>query len=271
MHGLKPVPRMGNKPDFRQDAVAASEALLAQHGQAADTSFCLRNEGGQEVFRGVKRRLLTLAVLGIIGILIGGMIALWLKFAGATSESDEWRKLAIAGAFSVSGFVLLFTQLKMFRGIVRNHVRARLEAAGENLDSLSGIHVTLENAATADVAKILPEDAGLLFLQPQDRSVRIEGLTHRYYIRADDVMDVLLSGGQVQHSSPRVRIAYRIGNATSLDISLAVDSTMKQVGYSLSGKAPALFDQVRACLRKKESPGSAPELGDPLDQFDQTT
>jgi hypothetical protein len=236
------------KPDFREAAVAASEAVFAAHGQDADISFCLRTDDGEAVFRAARRRLLTVAAFGIAGIIAGGIIALWLKISGASSESDQWMKLGIALAFSGGGIGLLFIQLKMFRKLVRSHVRARLEAAGEPLESLQIVPVTLENSATVDVAKILPEDAGLLILQPDDRSVRIEGLTHRYYIRADDVEGVFLAGGQVQHSSPRVRIAYRIAEATILDISLAPDSTMKQVGYSLSGKPPALFDQVRACL-----------------------
>ena len=240
---------MPAKPDFREAAVAASEALLAEHGHDADVSYCFRTEDGAEVLAAAKRRLLTMAGFGIAGIVVGGVIALWLKFGGASSEREEWTKLGIALAFSGTGFALLFIQLRMFRKLVRSHVRARLEAAGEQVDSLAAIPVTLENSATADVGKLLPEDAGMLILTPDDRTARIEGLTHRYHIRAEDTEGVFLAGGQVHHSSPRVRIAYRIGDVT-LDISLAPDSTMKQVGYSLSGKAPALFDQVRACLVK---------------------
>jgi hypothetical protein len=242
---------MPAKPDFRDDAVAASEEILAGIDPAnAGVSFCLRGaEDGEEFLRSARRRMLTIAGFGIAGIVIGGLIALWLKISGATSESDEWKKLGLALAFSGGGFVLLFTQLAMLRRLVRRRVRERLDALGERAEDLKAVAITLENSFTADTPKLIPEDAGVLILQPEQRSVRIEGLTHRYFIRAEDTLSVTVAGGEM-HSSPRVRVAYRIGDDGDvvLDISLTPDSTMKQVGLGLTGKVPALFDQVRACL-----------------------
>jgi hypothetical protein len=251
---------MAGKADFRDDAVAASEALLAQRGgHAADpldahVSFCLRAAGeGDEVLRRAKRRLLLAGVLGFSGIVAGGLIAFWLKLHGVSSEAEEWRMLGVAAACSVGGFALLFTQISLLRRLVRRRVRERLDAMGAQTEQLRPIPVTIGSWSSGVAFKIMPEDAGLLILQPEQRSVRIEGMTHRYFIRAADCSSVTLSGGESQYSETGVRVTYRTAAAVVLDISIKPDSTMKQVGYSLSGKVPALFDQVRSCLAPMSS------------------
>jgi hypothetical protein len=245
---------MPAKPDFRDAAVAASEALLAQRGGTvddpfpADVSFCLRaSEDGEQVLRQSRRRLILAAILGIAGIAGGGAIALWGMSQHFSNDAEESNVLLIAGCCSLGGFAVLIGYLMWLRRMVRRRV-------GDRLDDLprQGNHrptsVTLENTATAHVPKAMTEDAALLILHPERRCVRIEGISHRYFIRAEDCESVTLAGGETQYySSARFRIVYRIGDV-ALDISVAPDAVLKQIGWQLSGRIPALYDQLRRCL-----------------------
>jgi hypothetical protein len=193
-------------------------------------------------------RLLVVGTAGFCGILAGGLIALWLKFTGVKSEQEEWHKLGVAAGCTVGGFIVVFTQLWLVRRLVRREVRKRLQALDGQDAQSRPIPVTIGSVSAGVAFKIMPEDAGLLILQPEQRRVRIEGMTHRYHIRAADCISITLSGGETEYSETKVRVVYRCGEGEVLEIAVAADSSLKQMGYQISGKVPALFDQVRACL-----------------------
>src|SRR6184192_3627894 len=105
---------MKDHQDFRDIAVAASEALLTARGGsvddpfAADVSFCLRADpDARQLMKLSRRRLIVAAVLGIIGIALGGGIACWGQAHRGDSRYNENETLLLAGLCSAGGFAVL--------------------------------------------------------------------------------------------------------------------------------------------------------------------
>ena len=229
--------------DFRAEAVTASTELLRAHsGDASEAgvSYCIPADAdGRDYLAELRRRSIVAMVLGIGGIAAGGVIALIAKAQSFESNRREWTVLAIALACTLSGFAALFGMVRRIRRLVRQRVGQRLgEIPPEAL------RITLENAATYQQMKLVPDDAGIMLFHPAERCLAIEGITHRYLIHADDVADLSMGGGEANRS---VRIVYRIGVAT-LGITVSPDAIAAQVLAGLTGRLGNFFDRVRACI-----------------------
>ena len=104
----------------------------------------------------------------------------------------------------------------------------------------------LEDTATFDRPKVIPEDVGFMLLHPEQRCVQIEGLHCRYLIHADDVNLILMPPTKTR----AVQITYHIGDVP-LSLTIITDSVKKQVFWQLTGRSGTLYDVMRAVLEPK--------------------
>ena len=185
-------------PDFRDAAVAASEAALdelarrdpslRQDPLRAGVSLCLRAPGGGEaVRRRLKWDVVLRLVLGFAGLLGGALLAGYAerssKVAPSAVPRGPW--LAVGVGCSVVGMVSLLGAVGATRRRVRRHVRGRL-----TLHQAGDAVVEVEPTETFSKMKAVSEDLGLLLLYPDRRCLVVEGLTHRYLVHARDVVAV---------------------------------------------------------------------------------
>lgn len=98
---------------------------------------------------------------------------------------------------------------------VRNFVflrRLRNQAQLRRLmpfEQLTGV-VSVEDPATASRVKVLDDDIAAMFADPARRLILLEGFSHRYVIRAEDVVEYY---PRVFVAVPSVVVAFRVGGS----------------------------------------------------------
>jgi hypothetical protein len=246
----------GPKTDFRDAAVAASDGILSQwrqdsgaSGDAADPvesgfSYCVKADAdGRSVMRQLKRK--TLAAL----ILAFGLII----FAIFPSRADSLAKkrgtpynetaLVTLGACGVlGGMTALFYGVTVHSRLVRRVARDRISVEREGASRPTII--TIEDGQTFEKPKAVPEDIGAVILHPASRCIQIEGVTHRYMIHADDVLE---ADCRKTPTSRALVIEYAIG-ATSLRVALFDLRLSSEFKRQTIGGRNKLFDRILAVL-----------------------
>jgi hypothetical protein len=201
--------------DFRDPAVRATELMRA----AADPldlakdprplfSCCERVIAPDlALHRRLRRRAIATIVVALIGAaVVAYLLGAWVHVGVFRRITvPKWHvALGVAVAFFSLYYVGMFPVLEPVW--IWNHFRARAAAANW-LAGASIIIVRVEDASTYERFKLVVEEHGILYPCGDD-CVRIEGVTHRYLIRARDVV-------QLKHVKRGIAdvvfLSYRIG------------------------------------------------------------
>jgi len=189
-------------PDFRDKAVAESEASLRQAGSATklsdlDRSVCLPAEA--DGYACLRRSSITDLVAVNLAILV--LVALW--------TAGPRHALGSAGLLvNLAACAYIFAARKLRFMAIRSRLARR---PGILLDpgSSDAIPVNLEDAATHRKAKVVVEDMGLCWLDPERRRAVIEGLAYRYVIQGRDVLEL---SQLAKFGEGGVSLSWRIGD-----------------------------------------------------------
>jgi hypothetical protein len=257
--------------------VAASFDLLDEQERAepwlVDASSCLPVEGADR--RQVRSNAwgrLKLQLLAIVIFFASLGLAAW----GASLE-DNAGKPTPAGmvlmwvggiAAILDGILMLWTAFaadSLQKRILRRRLIRRPGSFLEVTGGLKTRLLRLENANTYHVAKTTPEDLCVCAFDPTHKRLLMEGITHRYVIRGDDVTSLwpLQSGPTIS-----LQLAYRIGEEP-LTVVLAADNplfhvlhgafahrTLKTFVRQLVGTFGREFPDAGTPLAKAESPAA---------------
>jgi hypothetical protein len=135
----------------------------------------------------------------------------------------------------------MFLPVFVERWIVRSHLAPRNDVF-EADSRPEGIHVAIEYARTYGSMKLLAEDVGLMFLHPNARYVRIDGLSYEYVIQGEDVMDLRLHA-----NGKTVLLSYAIGEAP-LELAILPRSLRAELARQTVGSSRSLFQKVHDAL-----------------------
>lgn len=209
-------------------AIRASHALVeSPNGDdltAAGVSLCLTTGHSPSVLKRQKWFTIGCLVCGLLGLAVGGGIALWLERDPQPNREAFW--LAVAAPFSLAGMVCLFLPATCSGWVMRKYLGARLNELKRSPTVSELLYVEIENAATFHKMKVATEDAGYLALDPTNRCVVIEGVVCRYVVHARDVTSLATveSPGGVG-----TEIAYRVAGSVPLRIIVSRMSIWSEV------------------------------------------
>jgi hypothetical protein len=234
--------------DFRSRAVAASEALRRNlpngvSPEKAGISYCVARQPTLAPLRTpIKATAVACAILGLSGVAAGAIIAVLLR---RHTPAESPGLLATALCCSVGGILLMLLPVFVARWIVRSHLAPRDEVfEADSRDE--GIHVALEYAPTYGSMKLLAEDVGLMFIHPNARYVRIDGLSYEYVIQSKDVMDLTLHA-----NGKTVLLSYAIGEE-QLELAILPRSLRAELERQTVGSSRSLFQKVHDALAPDE-------------------
>jgi hypothetical protein len=264
-------PESDDELDFRDEAEAASETLLAagrRHGGAPppagaplgeNTSYCVRAPGGgRGALRGFRWPVLLALVVGLGGVGAGGLI-IFLQNRGiigpakvpappgarrpAMTPDSEVPLIVVAAACSLTGMATLFLIPTLQRRRVMSIVGQR--AWGARLPGAGGvIPVSVEDQSTMEGVKVVADDIGILMPEPDARRVRIEGVSHRYLIRAPDLVSLDLEASRYHE---RVLVTYHIGDVV-LSLAVVHEGIGAAFWRQITGRPSALYRRMSECL-----------------------
>lgn len=226
--------------DFREDAVAASRAMLGDRPAPSlatvPTSLCLSasDEGRREMKRTSWAFISMTAapIVGMFGWLFGALfIASLMKgLGGADTPASE--AVAVAGliGFFVFAIVGMRVWTRGFHGwnaYLARRVGGRPGSPLIAVESPSPVPLALEDGKTFNKPKLVGDDFALVFFDAERRRIIAEGLTHRYVIRAEDItaywpMEAV--------GSVAARIDYRVGEVV-LPLVFATMDTWSQIPF----------------------------------------
>ena len=248
-----PLPATSASDDFRDAPVAASELAVADAARAnpslasdplrAGMSLCLRAPGdGQSVRRRLKWDVLARAVLGLGGLVGGAVLGVMHEnhrdVFGFKVSGGVW--LAVAVCCSLGGIFMLISAAGAARRKVRRHVAQRIR-----LDGRPPI-VELEETRTFSKMKAVTEDLGVVLMYPEQRCVVIEGVTHRYLIYAEDVVEVRPVPGP---TTAGLGIHY-LAAGEPLDITLTYQTVwMELKRQTIGARRNPMLEQIAATLQ----------------------
>jgi Zn-dependent protease len=234
--------------DFRAAAVAQSESLLQGKGDPlyAGGSYCL--PGGSEsagVFRRLRLMALAATVLGLGGLAGGAIIFIAGKFVHF--PFDAW---AVGIPCSGVGMAILLLGLSLQWRIVWRHVKGRMGDQWPAADN-KPVRVGIEDAATHEKLKVLPEDMAFAWCHPGSQCLQVEGLGYRYLIYADDVLALETIATR---SLTKLLLRYRVGSAT-VGMTLTPSGVGRAVarGTNLDGRE-SFVDRACETLRPASQP-----------------
>lgn len=240
--------------DFRHRAASESQRIVKSHPRPIATkaidpatlgqSLCVPIAGGEGLLRRAKILAIAMFVLGIIGIGGGGIIA-------ATHSGDEkdipTPVLITMCIFSAGGFICLFGGVFCMRWIVRRHIARTRPDYAHWRDQADRLPVGIEHALTFDKIKAVPEDLGLLVIEPKKQLVRIEGVRCRYIVHGRDVISIKHQAG-ASSAVKGVSITYRVGTVT-LSITVSTDSIWDELRRQTIGlRQNPLFPRLSDAL-----------------------
>jgi hypothetical protein len=229
--------------DFRAEAAEASVALMEDSGQAdpleVGVSLCLPTGHPLSLPERLRRSVNSWLVAGSVLLVVAMGIGMFHEDLRYEWGNRLWLAVAVlCGVGGCYGIMLSFKRVgvppRKYLGRRRDGLRA--------LPGVSRVFsVDIEDASTFTKQTKAPKDLGFLGLDPVNRRIVIEGVVHRYVIRAEDVICI---------ESVRFRdtvgteVAYRIGDRAELTITLSNP-------YDWSGVLYVLTRIVRNPLLKK--------------------
>ncbi|MCX5662349.1 MAG: hypothetical protein NTW19_21935 [Planctomycetota bacterium] len=241
--------------DFRDAAVAASEQRLAtieaERGREfpdpalAGISYCL--PAGGDASSVVKTlRLIIAARLILCVITLPGLLLIVNLYAMSDSKPtlDAQTVWLLALAYVVCSFGLILSSFGATRSLIARHIRGRMAAAGlAPLDR--ALSAELEEPGRIWSFGMMADDRGYIVFHKQERRVQIEGLTHRYMIRAEDVVKVIDSG---RSRRDWIRVRYTVANG-ELTLILRPDNLTAALGKASRYSPPhPIHRRLAECL-----------------------
>jgi hypothetical protein len=208
-----------SKADFRDRAVAASRSVLDRrepfNPRTANTSLCLPvSESGARELKMAGWRKLTVHILfflGAFGSLLTGLAGSQLKDPKG-KETALGRDLEIFGLIGFLTFDVLFLVFalggdRVWKPFLAHRLRGHADSLLNEAEGLRSLVLRVEDARTYHRQKVAGEDLVIALLDPENRRIMLEGLSHRYVIRGADVT----SFWPLQaHSVISIRIDYMI-------------------------------------------------------------
>lgn len=184
-------------PDFRQKAADESRAIRAKYSMTnltdINASFCLpveeqyRCDTGQTA--GLHKRLLFSALgLGSLGLLTL-ILALAIEPSGQKDLSPAGTVFVAFGfGLIVASVIFLLARTIIHKNILKRRLLTRPGALFDSHTSEPLMFFHLEDSKTYHIHKSTPEDFCLCLIDTLRRRLLIEGCTHRYIVRAEDVV-----------------------------------------------------------------------------------
>ena len=187
------------KGDFRDRAVAASRSLLDHreplNPRTVGTSLCLpvSASGARELKMAGWRKLTVhiLFFLGAFGSLMAGLAGSQLKDPRG-KVTPLGRDLEIFGLIGFFSFDVLFLVFalggdRIWKPFLAHRLRGHADSLLNEAEGLRSRVLRVEDARTYHRQKVAGEDLAIALLDPENRRIMLEGLSHRYVIRGEDV------------------------------------------------------------------------------------
>lgn len=223
--------------DFRSEACLISARFLAARGLTnaypdltrCDASLCVPAPHDRDAVRArLRRAILGTSFVGF-GFLIVGAIF------GATNDSLPLPRdisISIAIAFGAVGMLTTFSMVNVQNALVRRELR-RLAASIPAFNPTENIiNLSIENPETLRVVKVVTEDFALCYCDASRQLIVIEGISHRYVIRAADIISMNIH----QPASTRFAvIVFQIADSsTTLQIAISYNGFLIELKRQLS-------------------------------------
>ena len=207
--------------DFRANAVDASRKALAAHGQAGasdftacDSSLCLPAPGNPDACRRDLWACSTTSVSLLLGGIAGAVCAAahWGHPLGAPANgpSASIPGLCAAGLSLAVGFTAMFSAVALRNRVFLRYLRTQADLRPKWTAMRSAGVVSVEDMATVSTLKWVDDDVAAVFADPHRRIIVLEGYSHRYLIRAQDLVEFY--SAQLA-SMPFVVVAFRVGGS----------------------------------------------------------
>ncbi len=207
--------------EFLSEAAQESLRIVETKGARAcdDFSLCMpTSDADQTSYRRFGQAVLLRFILGMLGFVGGALIVFLDLRANDFAGISVW--LLLAACCSVGGILIMLSNTFFQRRFVRRQTSSRWQELASLFSIHSPVCVAIENAATFNKFKLLPEDLDYLALDPARGMLVIEGIRYRYLIHGKDVRKLdQVAGG----TNTATAIEYTIGN-TTLDIAIQHDS-----------------------------------------------
>ncbi|HZL87748.1 MAG TPA: hypothetical protein VFB96_05175 [Pirellulaceae bacterium] len=216
--------------DFREAAVEESLRLLqAGGGRTADelgVSLVLPADvAGLRALRHIARMTLVRLIVGIVGIAVGGILAVLHQTIEQQWRISEWLLMGIAGACSLGGIGLLLSNVFFVRSTVRRALGQRYRDLLQHRALQRPLCVGVEDCRTFANMKLSPEDFAFLAFDMSKRRLILEGLLFRYVIYAGDWLTIGQAAGA---TTTGVQIVFRVG-AVVVGITVQHDSVWHEL------------------------------------------
>ena len=240
-----------NESDFRNEATQISLAAIAARGVSPERgdlstvgiSLCVPAPGDAARFRkSMGRRMLLLTILGVGGVAFGGIAAFAEKHGMTGAHGDQISPLLAVGlAASVGGIALMVSAVAVQRRAILRHLQSNSASRPAFAGPEKPIVVSVENPETFERIKLVTEDVAALYPDASRRLIVMEGFSHRYVIRGDDVVFAYPRSAQSSHG---VVIAFRVaGSDRMLSLILVYNSAGMELKRQTIGMSrPKLAD-----------------------------
>ena len=206
--------------DFRDRAVAASREQLKGRAtcdyRTIGASLCLPagGDGPRALKRAgrLKAAVLTVLFAGTFGGLGIGLIGTQMKDPQG-KETPRGQQLMVIGIALFAGLVIpsLIVSVggdRIGKPFLAHRLRNHADSLLHDGHELVSWVLRVEDARTYHQSKLAGEDLGIALLDPDHRRILLEGLSHRYVIRGEDVT---CFWPLQAHAVISIRIDYRIG------------------------------------------------------------
>jgi len=229
----------GVPPDFRDEAVAASLAALAQRHLPSDAddltslglSICLRARGDAQRFKsGVRVRLKVTLITAVVSFAIAKLASAGIRAHGRFNVAVDW----IGGIFVSLAFIFLIVAVAVYQRDVRRYLRTIGAARFPFKPTVLRRAVEISNPLTADRIGV-PDDIVNVAVDAERKLLLMEGYSHRYVVRAEDVHAFYTSRPR---SRRRLTLTYRIaGTTTALKLAFPYTLTLAEAMETAFGVA----------------------------------
>jgi len=188
--------------EFRAPAVAASQRALKAAGTFADPaaagiSYCLPHLEDAPAIRARMRLSISVAFFGALLSLLTSLALFAALGNGFIPKSQTATGVAIAAV--VLGASLLLIAPKIESRYVERLLRSRRGDLWLDPGRKPRL-VRIENAATYNKLKPIPDDYGAVIVHPDSACLQIEGITHRYLIYAQDIRTLTMNRASAPES-----------------------------------------------------------------------
>ncbi|MEM6550906.1 MAG: hypothetical protein AAF750_02030 [Planctomycetota bacterium] len=235
--------------DFRLPAILASLQLHPIDDSAdlglIDASLCLPTEGnGGRTLRRMKWLGLALLLFGGLGLFLGWVIS-------ATPRIDYHIRTLLGAVLAGAGFICLLGVSPGPRLLADRSLKARPTYDRLRDAKPRPTYVGIENAATYQKFKAVPEDFAMAYADRDAGQLILEGIRCRYIIRREDLLHV---GMAEAAQTTALQIDYRVGQEV---VSIAVSgvSSASAILQGLTGRKTLPLDaHIQAVMGKPTEP-----------------